>query len=106
MLKGGYTLEKYSVALPYTEGDDKPEPCVLASMTLVSQNGKEVIPCRSSPGPSAPMILLEKCESPLKSWLKEQDMVNEEVQDAMIDFTTDIARALKHLHDSNVGIRA
>ncbi len=48
------------------------------------------------------MILLEKCETPLKSWLKEQERVSGDVQDAMIDFTIDIARALKHLHDLEV----
>ena len=50
------------------------------------------------------MILLEKCDTPLKSWLREQDRVNDDVLDAMIDFTTDIARALKHLHDLEVAI--
>ncbi len=50
------------------------------------------------------MMLLQKCDMTLKAWLKEQakDKITDDVQDAMIDFTIDIAKAMKHLHDLEV----
>ena len=49
-----------------------------------------------------PIILLEFCEPSLKDWLKSNDKVTDEVEDNMINFSTDVARGMSHLHQNGV----
>ena len=52
-----------------------------------------------------PIILLELCDQSLTSWLKKIQKVTDDVEDNMINFCTDIARGMSHLHETGVSKR-
>ena len=49
-----------------------------------------------------PIILLELCEQSLKDWLKKLEKITDEAEDNMINFCTDVARGMSHLHENGV----
>lgn len=52
--------------------------------------------------PEGPIILLELCEQSLKDWLKKTEKINDAEEDNMINFCTDIARGMSHLHENEI----
>ena len=56
-----------------------------------------------SPNYLGPHILLELCDETLRDWLKNIGTVTDELEDNMVNFCTDIARGMKHLHQNQVG---
>ena len=57
------------------------------------------------PPPAGPMLLLEYCDSgTLADWLKKVVKVNGDIEEQMVTYTTQTAKAMAFLHDKGVRI--